>query len=80
MTFTTNNIGLIDVILSSFISAYALADDGKGQAHEGTGQVLGVHLVGHSLQVILLPSVLLDLQHRLITGSLFHRRREINGD
>lgn len=62
------------------MSVYALADDGKGQAHEGTGQVLGVHLVGYSLQVILLPSVLLDLQHRLITGSLFHHSREINSE
>lgn len=39
-----------------------LANDGEGQAHEGAGQVLRVHLVGYSFQVILLPRVLLDLR------------------
>lgn len=46
-------------------SVYLLANHRERQTHKGTWQVLGVHLIGYSFQVILLPRVLLNLQHRL---------------
>lgn len=40
---------------------YLLTDSREGEAHKGTGQILCVHLIGHSFKVILLPCVLLNL-------------------
>lgn len=48
-----------------------LANDRKGQAHKSTGQVLRVHLISYSFQVILLPRVLLNLTN------IYHRRTHL---
>lgn len=48
----------------AFVSVHLLANYREGHAHKGTRQVLSVHLIGYSFQVILLPRVLLNLQQR----------------
>lgn len=44
------------------VFVYLLTNYWERQAHKGTRQILSVHLIGYSFQVILLPCVLLNLK------------------
>ncbi len=56
-----NKLRLLKEVKKQSITVYLLTNYRERQAHKGTRQVLSVHFIGYSFEVILLPCVLLNL-------------------